>query len=169
LAGDRDVLIGAATASGKTEAAWLPICSTLLFDAEHGQSRIGVQALYVSPLKALINDQYDRLTKLCTDLDLPVYRWHGDVSGSRKSAVMRSPAGILLITPESLEALFVTSGTRVGSIIGALRYIVIDEFHCFIGTERGAQPQSLLHRIDLLTRYREGYSAGRVEVQADYG
>lgn len=113
LAGDRDVLIGAATASGKTEAAWLPICSTLLFDAEHGQSRIGVQALYVSPLKALINDQYDRLTKLCTDLDLPVYRWHGDVSGSRKSAVMRSPAGILLITPESLEALFVTSGTSV--------------------------------------------------------
>lgn len=154
LAGDQDLLVGAATASGKTEAAWLPICSALLVDAEHGRSRSGVQALYVSPLKALINDQYDRLTLLCTDLDLPVHRWHGDVAGSRKSAVLRSPAGILLITPESLEALFVTGGTKIGGILGALRYIVIDEFHSFIGTERGAQLQSLLHRIDLLTRYR---------------
>lgn len=154
LAGDQDILVGAATASGKTEAAWLPICSALIFDAEQCRSRSGVQALYVSPLKALINDQYDRLTLLCTDLDLPVHRWHGDVAGSRKAAVLRSPAGILLITPESLEALFVTGGTRIGDILGALRYVVIDEFHSFFGTERGAQLQSLLHRIDLLTRYR---------------
>lgn len=154
LAGDQDVLVGAATAGGKTEAAWLPICSALLFDAEQGRSRAGVQALYISPLKALINDQYDRLTMLCADLDLPVHRWHGDVAGSRKAAVRRSPAGILLITPESLEALFVTGGTKVGAILGGLRYVVIDEFHSFLGTERGAQLQSLLHRIDLLARYR---------------
>nr|WP_300011106.1 DEAD/DEAH box helicase [Pseudonocardia sp.] len=152
LAGDQDVIITAATAAGKTEAAWLPICTALLRDAEQGRGRAGVKALYVAPLKALINDQHDRLSRLCEPLDLPVHRWHGDVPGSRKAALRRAPDGLLLITPESLEALFVTSGTKVGAVLGGLRYVVVDEFHAFIGTERGAQLQSLLHRVELLVR-----------------
>jgi len=152
LAGDQDVIIAAATAAGKTEAAWLPICTALLRDMEQGRGRAGVKALYIAPLKALINDQHDRLSQLCEPLDLPVHRWHGDVPGSRKAALRRAPDGLLLITPESLEALFVTSGTKVGSVLAGLRYVVIDEFHAFIGTERGAQLQSLLHRVELLAR-----------------
>ncbi|MDT5024538.1 MAG: ATP-dependent helicase Lhr and Lhr-like helicase, partial [Micromonosporaceae bacterium] len=152
LAGDRDVIVAAATASGKSEAAWLPICSTLVRRREAGDCRPGIQALVISPLKALINDQYDRMTQLCDRLDIPVHRWHGDVATSKKSLVVRAPAGILLITPESIEAMFVNHGERIGRVLDDLRYMVIDELHSFVGTARGAQLQSLLHRIELCVR-----------------
>ncbi|HET8661792.1 MAG TPA: DEAD/DEAH box helicase [Micromonosporaceae bacterium] len=144
--GDRDVILASATASGKTEAALLPICTVLAHHQEVGTA--GVQALFVSPLKALINDQYDRIVELCEPLDLPVHRWHGDAPASGKARVLRAPAGLLLITPESLEAMFVRHGSRVQRIFGGLRYVVVDELHSFIGTERGAQLQSLLHRVE---------------------
>jgi ATP-dependent Lhr-like helicase len=155
LAGDTDVIVAAATASGKTEAAWLPICSALLAEADQdGRRPRGVRALYVSPLKALINDQHQRLDDLCTSLGLPVHPWHGDVAASHKSRALNDPDGILLITPESVEALFVNRGTQVAKLFGGLRYIVIDEMHSFLGTERGAQLQSLMHRIELAIRRR---------------
>jgi ATP-dependent helicase Lhr and Lhr-like helicase len=151
LDGTADVIIAAATAAGKTEAAFLPICSRL---AESAPTGPGVQVLYVAPLKALINDQYERLSGLCERLDIPVHRWHGDVPGSRKSAVLKKPGGILLITPESLEALFVVRGPSLATILAGLQYIVVDELHAFLGTERGAQLRSLMHRIELSLRRR---------------
>ena len=84
------------TMAEKTEAAFLPICSCLAADPPPGP---GVPVLCVAPLKALINDQYQRLADLCERLDIPVHRWHGDVPASRKSAVLKKPGGILLITP----------------------------------------------------------------------
>lgn len=170
LAGDTDVIISAATASGKTEAAFLPICSNLAL-APTGEP--GIRAVYVSPLKALINDQYGRLDELCELLNIPVHRWHGDVAGSSKHRVLNAPSGILLITPESLEAMFVLRGTRLRALFGTLRYVVIDELHSFIGTERGAQLQSLLHRLELAIRHpvpRIGLSAtlGDMADAADY-
>lgn len=150
LAGNRDVIIAAETAGGKSEAAWLPICSALARSAESGEVGPGIQAMVISPLKALINDQYERLVGLCERLALPVHRWHGDVPGGRKAVVLRAPAGVLLITPESIEAMFVRHPDRIGRVLADLRYIVIDELHAFIGTVRGAQLQSLLHRIEVL-------------------
>ncbi|WP_122560305.1 DEAD/DEAH box helicase, partial [Pseudomonas viridiflava] len=91
--------------------------------------------LYISPLKALINDQWDRLSRLCERLEVPVVAWHGDVSASRKHRFLTSPSGILLITPESLEALFVNRGSAVKGLFQQLRYIVVDELHAFIGSE----------------------------------
>jgi len=144
LAGDTDVIIAAATATGKTEAAFLPIFSRLL--KEEAQDACVV---YLSPLKALINDQFLRMEQLCERLDIPVYPWHGDISGSRKSKFLKKPTGVLLITPESVEALFVNHGTAIPQLFGKLLYIVVDELHSFIGSERGQQLQSLLHRIEL--------------------
>jgi ATP-dependent Lhr-like helicase len=149
-----DLVVAAATASGKTEAAWLPVCSAIAAANDDGTSRTGVKALYLGPLKALINDQALRLEGLGELTDIPVHRWHGDVAGSSKRTVVNNPDGILLITPESLEALFVREGTKVATMFAGLRYIVIDELHSFIGIERGAQLQSLLHRIDLAVRRR---------------
>src|SRR3954468_14913380 len=97
-----DLIISAATAGGKTEAAFLPIISQI---AE--ATGVGFKAIYISPLKALINDQFRRLDELCELVNLPVYRWHGDVSASIKAKARKNPNGIVLITPESLEALFV--------------------------------------------------------------
>lgn len=144
LGADQDVIIAAATAAGKTEAAFLPILTNLLQNQEAPGA-----VLYISPLKALINDQWDRLTRLCDDLELPVIAWHGDVSATRKHRFLKSPEGILLITPESLEALFVNRGTSLAGLFTNLRYLVVDELHAFIGSERGKQLQSLMHRIEL--------------------
>ena len=141
LEGKRDVIIAAATAAGKTEAAFLPILTALL---EEKRSSV----LYISPLKALINDQWERLEGLCERLEIPVTPWHGDVGNSRRQRFLRNPQGVVLITPESLEALHMNRGHNLPALLAGLRYLVVDELHAFIGTERGKQLQSLLHRIE---------------------
>jgi ATP-dependent Lhr-like helicase len=143
LSGGTDVIIAAATATGKTEAALLPICSRLLSE----ETKNGC-VLYISPLKALINDQFSRTEQLCERLEIPVHPWHGDISGSKKNKFLKKPSGILLITPESVEALLVNHGTAIPNLFSNLLYIVVDELHSFIGSERGQQLQSLLHRIE---------------------
>lgn len=105
--------------------------------------------IYISPLKALINDQFGRLEPLCEALEVPVWPWHGDISSSLKTRFYKRPSGILLITPESLEALLCNRGFSAPVIFSKLKYIVIDELHAFIGSERGKQLQSLMHRIEL--------------------
>lgn len=143
LFGDKDVIIAAATASGKTEAAFLPALTRLLQD-EKGLGLI----VYVSPLKALINDQFGRLDKLCEQLDIPVWPWHGDISSTSKTRFLTKRHGVLLITPESLEALLCNRGTSIAAVFERSAYFVVDELHAFIGSERGKQLQSLMHRIE---------------------
>ena len=140
----RDVLISSATASGKTEAAFLPICSAL---EDTAADTLGV--IYIAPLKALINDQRFRLEALFECIDGPVTPWHGDIAAHVKRRLVERPRGALLITPESLEALFVTRGTSMPALAQHLRFIVVDELHAFIGSERGRQLQSLMHRLEL--------------------
>ena len=141
----RDLVIAAATAAGKTEAAFLPLLTQAA-----DRTRTGVALLYVSPLKALINDQYRRLAILGERLDLPVVRWHGDAPASAKRAVLRDPRGLVLITPESIEALFLRRTEEVARLFGALDAIVIDELHAFLQGARGLHLASLLRRIDRL-------------------
>jgi len=164
-----DLIVAAATAAGKTEAAFLPIVSSLCQDP----IETGIGALYISPLKALINDQHQRLELLCEAAEIGLARWHGDVGGEEKRRVRERPRGILLITPESLESIFVNHGSSAPKIFGALRYVVIDELHAFIGSERGRQLQSILHRIELAGRQapmRVGLSAtlGDMAVAAEF-
>jgi ATP-dependent helicase Lhr and Lhr-like helicase len=149
LAGDADVLISSGTASGKTEAAFIPIASAL---SDGGGA--GVAALCVSPLKALINDQARRLEPLFDTVGRPVHPWHGDVGQKGRREVLAGEGGVLLITPESLEAFFVRRGHQVPHLFDGLRYVVVDEFHAFIGSERGMQLQSLLHRLETAVRRR---------------
>ncbi len=172
LAGNTDLIVAAATARGKTEAAFLPIFSCLADDLE-GSAVKGIQALYISPLKALINDQYRRLSALGDYLQIPVHPWHGDIAASRKRSLLKHPAGILLITPESLEALFIRYGPQMVRLFSPLKYVVVDELHSFIGSERGRQLQCLLHRLELAVRRivpRIGLSAtlGDMALAADF-
>lgn len=168
LSAERDILICAATASGKTEAAFLPILTTLL----NCTSDKGT-VLYISPLKALINDQFGRLEQLCEALEIPIIPWHGDITESLKSRFRKIPEGILLITPESLEATFMRNGHGLAGLFKGLRYVVVDELHSFVGSERGRQLQSLMHRIDAVLRRdvpRIGLSAtiGDMSLAADF-
>lgn len=142
LDGERDVVIAAATASGKTEAAFLPLL-TRLWNAD-----CKGLVLYVAPMKALINDQHERLSLICERLELPVTPWHGDVGEMLRKRFFADPRGVVLITPESLESLLFRRGTELGQLFGGLETVVVDELHAFIGSERGRQLQSLLHRLD---------------------
>lgn len=144
LSGNQDVIISASTAAGKTEAFFLPACSATI------DEKVGYSILYISPLKALINDQYRRLDSLSLMTDIYVTPWHGDVSQSVKSKSKRNPSGIVLITPESLESLLIRESGWLQRAFCSLKYIVIDEFHAFIGTERGQHLLSLLNRLDSL-------------------
>lgn len=143
--GSSDVIISASTAAGKTEAAFLPACSKIANKCE------GIGVLYISPLKALINDQYRRLQGLCELLDLPVTPWHGDSPKSLKKKCRQNPQGIILITPESLESLMIRDSGWLKAAFSNTQAIIIDEYHAFIGTERGIQLQSLMHRLEHIT------------------
>ena len=139
---DENVLLTASTASGKTEAAFFPILT--LLDEEPSRS---VGALYIAPLKALINDQFGRLNELCEDAGIPVYRWHGDVAQTQKRRLLHHPAGILQITPESLESLMINKHMEIPSLFGDLRFIVIDEVHALLRGDRGMQTFCLIERL----------------------
>ena len=141
LASDDNFILASRTASGKTEAAFLPILSRVDF------RQPGVRVLYVSPLIALINDQFQRVEELCKYLDVRVTKWHGEASRSAKKQLIQRPEGIVLITPESIEALFVNAPASVHALFANLQYVVVDEIHSFLGTDRGTQLQSLLARL----------------------
>ncbi|STC97616.1 DEAD/DEAH box helicase [Chryseobacterium carnipullorum] len=107
----------------------------------------GVKVLYISPLIALINDQFMRVEKLCEYLDVPVTKWHGEASKGAKDRLIKAPEGIVLITPESLEAMFVNKPYQIHHLFSTLDYVVIDEIHSFLGSDRGIHLQSLLQRL----------------------
>lgn len=136
------VILSAPTAAGKTEAAFLPILSAIAEEPEGS-----VRAVYVGPLKALINDQFARIGDLCTHLQMPVHSWHGDIAANKKAKLIADQGGILLITPESIESLFVNRPTHMRKVFSGLRFIVIDELHTFLDNERGFHLRSLLTRL----------------------
>jgi len=141
LSSDENFILASRTASGKTEAAFLPILSKVNFNDS------GVQVLYISPLIALINDQFYRVEELCKNLDVTVTKWHGEANKTLKDRLIKQPTGIVLITPESLEAMFVNKPFNVKQLFSNLKYVVIDEIHSFIGTDRGTQLKSILSRL----------------------
>lgn len=147
LGGDGDVLISAGTAAGKTEAAFLPALTQ-----SAGDQGEGLRILYVAPLKALINDQFGRLTTLSERLELPVVRWHGDAPQAAKNRLLAKPRGIVLITPESIEAMFVRRAAAARALFGDLRFIIVDEVHAFLSGVRGTHLAALLRRIDGLMK-----------------
>lgn len=154
------ILITSGTASGKTEAAFLPILTEL---HEHPPATIG--AMYIGPLKALINDQFYRLEKLLEESHIPVQSWHGDVGQSKKTRFIRNAQGILQITPESLEAMLINRQTELSRLFGDLRFVVIDEVHAFIGSDRGRQ---VLCQLERLARY-QAHPARRIGLSATLG
>ncbi len=157
---DDHVLLTAATASGKTEAAFFPILT--LFDEDPPAS---IGALYIGPLKALINDQFLRLGDLCEEAHIPVWHWHGDVAASHKRKLMKEPSGILQITPESLEALLMHKHAAVPRLFGDLRFVVIDEVHSLLRGDRGGQTLCLIERLSRMA----GVDPRRIGLSATIG
>lgn len=154
------ILIMSGTASGKTEAAFLPVLTELY---ERPSATIG--AMYIGPLKALINDQFYRLQKLLEEAHIPVQSWHGDVAQNKKDKFLRHAQGVLQITPESLEAMLINRQTELSRLFGDLRFVIIDEVHAFIGSDRGRQ---VLCQLQRLSRY-QAKPARRIGLSATLG
>lgn len=138
-----NTLILAPTASGKTEAALIPIFSEIL-----NNNLEACSVLYVSPLKALINDMHNRVEKWGNHFGLTATKWHGDVSRINKNKFTKNPTDFLLTTPESLEVILMnrTSGEKE-RVFKNIKFILIDEIHYFAATDRGIQLNSVLNRI----------------------
>ncbi|MBE6469227.1 MAG: DEAD/DEAH box helicase [Coriobacteriaceae bacterium] len=157
---DDNILLTASTASGKTEAAFFPILTEFW---ERPPASVG--ALYIGPLKALINDQFLRLNDLCEEARIPVWHWHGDVSASHKARLLKRPSGILQITPESLEALLLHRHSAVPRLFCDLRYVVIDEVHSLLRGDRGGQALCLIERLS----HMAGVNPRRIGLSATVG
>lgn len=157
---DDNLLLSASTASGKTEAAFFPILTDL-----YNEPANSIGCLYIAPLKALINDQYRRLTDMCADSGIPVWRWHGDVAQSQKRKMLKKPRGVLQITPESLESFMINKHMDIPRLFGDLRYVVIDELHSFLRSDRGGQTFCLIERLSHLA----GINPRRIGLSATIG
>ncbi|HEY5377147.1 MAG TPA: DEAD/DEAH box helicase [Polyangiaceae bacterium] len=132
----------APTAGGKTEAAIFPVLSQILTE-----QRKPVSVLYVCPIKALLNNQEERLRQYARMVGLDVFKWHGDVSASAKDKFRRDPAHVLLTTPESIEVMLISAKTDARALFANLGTVVVDEVHAFAGDDRGAHLISLLERL----------------------
>lgn len=138
------LIISAGTSSGKTEAAFFPVISHI-----YVQKPKRISALYISPLIALIDDQYDRLSRMIRDSGINIYSWHSGVSSSVKHKVLKNADGILQITPESLENVVNRNYVDVKEMFSDLRFIIIDEVHTFMNSDRGLH---LLCELDAIEK-----------------
>ncbi|MGA2105243.1 DEAD/DEAH box helicase [Methanoregula sp.] len=158
IRGGSDVLIIAPTAGGKSEAALIPVLDTIL------KSGIkGVACIYLSPLKALINDQEERIATFCRPTGLSLSKWHGDVSKGDRGWKPDEAPQFLLITPESLEVILHEKG--YAAALANVRYVIVDELHAFVESERGVHLRILLDRLDQIT----GFAVQRIGLSATIG
>lgn len=147
----------APTAGGKTEAAFFPI-----LDIIYRQQLLPVAALYVSPLRALLNNQEPRLMRLAGLVGLEAFKWHGDVGPAARRHFLDDPTHVLMITPESLEVMLISPRIDTSQLFRELSFAVVDEVHAFAGDDRGAHLMAVLERLQILSRHdiqRVGLSA----------
>jgi ATP-dependent Lhr-like helicase len=153
----KNTIILAPTAGGKTEAAFLPVLNVM-----YTENLEPISIIYVSPIKALLNNQEERLKKLSSFVYSDVFKWHGDVESSEKQKFYKNPPQILMITPESLEVILMSQKIDKKQLFANIRFIVIDEIHAFADSERGIHLMAVAERIQSFSKFdiqRIGLSA----------
>jgi ATP-dependent Lhr-like helicase len=156
----KNCVVLAPTAGGKTEAAFFPILSAM--DAADWRP---VSVIYLSPIRALLNNQEERVSRFGSLIGRRAFKWHGDVADGPRKKFLAAPADVLLTTPESLEAMMISPRVPARSLFGGLQAVVIDEIHAFAGDDRGAHLSALLER---LTRFC-GRDVQRIGLSATVG
>jgi ATP-dependent Lhr-like helicase len=138
----KNVLLISPTATGKTEAAFLPVLSMLL---QGQQGTPGIKVLYITPLRALNRDMLERLEWWCNNLDIKLAVRHGDTETRERTRQARSPPDILITTPETLQAIL--SGWIMRQHLQQVRWVIIDEVHEMADSKRGSQLSLALERL----------------------
>lgn len=138
----KNAIILAPTAGGKTEASIFPVLADLI---EREPKTVG--AIYVAPIKALLNNQAERLKTYTEMVGLRRFVWHGDTKASEKKAFIKEPAHILMTTPESLEVMLLSSKVPHTRLFNDLRAVIVDEIHALAGSDRGTHLISVFERL----------------------
>jgi ATP-dependent Lhr-like helicase len=141
----KNVLLISPTATGKTEAAFLPVLSALL---QGYQGTPGIKLLYITPLRALNRDMLERLEWWCNNLDIKLAVRHGDTETKERVRQSRSPPDVLITTPETLQAIL--SGWIMRQHLQQVRWVIIDEVHEMADSKRGSQLALALERLRLM-------------------
>ncbi len=156
----RNCVVLAPTAGGKTEASLFPLLSAM-----NDEDWRPVSLLYLSPIRALLNNQEARVERYAGLLGRRACKWHGDTAQSKRKRFIADPADVLLTTPESLEAMLMSSKVPARRLFAGLRAVIIDEVHAFADDDRGAHLSAILER---LTRFC-GHDVQRVGLSATVG
>lgn len=155
----KNVLLISPTATGKTEAAFLPVLSMLLQQPQTP----GIKVLYITPLRALNRDMLERLEWWCNNLDIKLAVRHGDTDQKERTRQSRSPPAILITTPETLQVML--SGWLLRQHLQSLKWVVVDEVHELADSKRGSQLSLALERI----RYMIGKDFQMIGLSATIG
>ena len=171
LMGDnpRSAVITSGTGSGKTECFMIPILDDLVRERERtGQTLVGVRALFLYPLNALINSQQERLDAWTRaygkDIRFCLYNGKTEESETQvrklqqerpnqimsRQLLRREPAPILMTNATMLEYMLVRQVDNpileISRNEKSLRWIVLDEAHTYIGSQ-AAEMSLLLRRV----------------------
>lgn len=158
-----NLIVAAGTGRGKTEAVLIPLVHKLSMMPQTGT----LKAIFVMPLVALANDQADRIENFLKNMNLSVFKYHGDVSTAKKNAFFRNPTDILIITPESLQSLLRRDFDFTTNLFNTVEEVVIDEVHYFLANQRGHHLYNLLWHLNrLITNIRVSALSATIKIDS---
>jgi ATP-dependent Lhr-like helicase len=143
----KDCLVIAPTGSGKTECSVIPIFSLLKNSKKSGK----IKVLYITPLRALNRDVFRRITKYAHSNELSIEIRHGDTSQKDRRKIRDDPPDILITTPETLVILL--TQIKMLNALSDLEWVIIDEVHELLASERGSQLSLSIERLELNSKY----------------
>ena len=109
-----------------------------------------IRAIYVTPLRALNNDVQRRIMKYAESEGLRVEIRHGDTNTKTRKRIVNDPPDILITTPESLGVILTSQKMLIA--LQELEWLIIDEVHELISSERGSHLALSLERLQLVSQ-----------------